>query len=202
MGQLRDAFGLEVERLRNAGRSQEATESSKQGPQTIAYKDANLIDIEFDKWKGLQVSIEFDQPPAILKMSPAQRRDWWENSKQLQVDSLLCLVNSEGGTIFLSAAQQINARDGGPTTDLNGGNGTPTGDKVAPEGNPSQIEPRNLFNHPRRAVAIFQPGIPTGMISSMLSTLSRDGTIHPDPWLSFRASCYRHPTQPCKRYSK
>ena len=157
MGQLRDAVGLEVERLRNAGRSQRATKSSKQGPRTIAYKDSDLIDIEFDKWKGLQVSLEFDQPPAVLKMSPTQRRDWWESSKQLQVDSLLYLVDSEGGTIFLSAAQQINARDGGPTTEINGGHGTPTADKAAPEGYPSQIEPRNLFNHHQRAVAIFQP---------------------------------------------
>ena len=155
VGQLRDAVGLEVERLRNAGRSREATKNSKQGPRTIAYKDSDLIDVEFDKWKGLQVSLEFDQPPAVLKMSPTQRRDWWENSKQLQVDSLLCLVNSEGGTIFLSAAQQINARDGGPTTDINGGHGAPTGDEVAPEGHSSQIEPRNLFNHPQRAVATF-----------------------------------------------
>ena len=53
VGQLRDAVGLEVERLRNAGRSQEATKNSKQGPRTIAYKDSDLIDIEFDKWKGL-----------------------------------------------------------------------------------------------------------------------------------------------------
>ena len=157
VGQLRDAVGLEVERLRNAGRSREAIKSSKQGPRTIAYKDSDLIDIEFDKWKGLQVSLEFDQPPAVLKMSPTQRRDWWENSKQLQVDSLLCLVDSEGGTIFLSAAQQINARDGGPTTEINGGHGAPTADKVAPEGHPSQIEPRNLFNHPQRAVATFHP---------------------------------------------
>ena len=105
MGQLRDAVGLEVERLRNASRSQKTTKSSKQGPRTIAYKDSDLIDIEFNKWKGLQVSLEFDQPPAVLKMSPTQRRDWWESSKQLQVNSLLCLVDSEGGTIFLSAAQ-------------------------------------------------------------------------------------------------
>lgn len=157
VGQLRDAVGLEVERLRNAGRSQEATKGSIQGPRTIAYKDSDLIDIEFDRWKGLQVSLEFNQPPAVLKMSPTQRRDWWENSKQLRVDSLLCLVDSEGGTIFLSAAQQSNARDGGPTSGINGGHGTPTGDKIAPEGHSSQIEPRNLFNHPRRAVATFQP---------------------------------------------
>ena len=73
------------------------------------------------------------------------------------MNSLLYLVDSEGGTIFLSAAQQINARDGGPTTEINNGHSTPTGDKAAPKGYPSQIEPRNLFNHHQRAVAIFQP---------------------------------------------
>ena len=152
VGQLRDAVGLEIERLRSADRRITASTGSKQGPRTIAYKDADLIDIEFDKWKGLQVAVEFDQPPAVLKMSPAQRRDWWENSKQLQVDSLLCFVDAKGGTIFLSAADQSNARDGGQTTQPNGGHGAPTTDKAE-----SSTEPRNLFNHPERAVAILRP---------------------------------------------
>ena len=60
VGQLRDAVGLEVQRLRNTDRSQGAAKSSKQGPRTIAYKHADIIDIEFDKWKGLQVSVKFD----------------------------------------------------------------------------------------------------------------------------------------------
>ncbi|KAL9592854.1 MAG: hypothetical protein Q9179_006303 [Wetmoreana sp. 5 TL-2023] len=150
VGQLRDAVGLEVESLRNTDRGRDTAKNSKQGPRTIAYKHADLIDIEFDKRKGLQVSVEFDQPSAVFKMSPTQRRDWWENSKQLQMDSLLCLVDSEAGTIFLSAAQQINARDGGPTSETNDGHGTP-------EGHPSPIKPQNLFNHPQRAVAILRP---------------------------------------------
>ena len=79
VGQLRDAVGLEIERLRSADRRKTASRGSKQGPRTIAYKDADLVDIEFDKWKGLQVAVKFDQPPAVRKMSPAQRRDWWEN---------------------------------------------------------------------------------------------------------------------------
>ena len=146
VGQLRDAVGLEIKRLHNTGAT---SRNSKQGPRTIAYEKAGLTDIEFDKRKGLQIAVEFDQPPALLKMSAAQRRDWWENSKQLQMDSLLCFIDAEGGTIFLSAADQINLRDAGPT---NGGLGQNTGATI--EGS---IKPQNLFNHPQRAVAILRP---------------------------------------------
>ena len=83
-------------------------------------------------------------------MNPTQRRDWWENSKQLQVDSLLCMVDSEGRAMFLSAAQRINARDEGSATETNGGHG-------APDSHPSQVEPQNLFNHPQRAIAVLRP---------------------------------------------
>lgn len=50
---------------------------------------------------------EFDQPNALQKMTTSQRRDWWAHSKQLQIDSLICLVDSEGETIVLSVAEQI-----------------------------------------------------------------------------------------------
>ena len=146
VGQLRDAVGLEIKRLRN---TETTSRNSKQGSRTIAYKKADLTDIEFDKWKGLQIAVEFDQPPAVLEMSAAQRRDWWENSKQLQMDSLLCFIDAEGGTIFLSAADQINLRDAGPT---NGVLSLNTGATVE-----DLIKPQNLFNHPQRAVAILRP---------------------------------------------
>ena len=90
VGQLRDAVGLEIERLRSVDCRKAASKGSKQGPRTIVYKEADFIDIEFDKWKGLQVAVAFDQPPTVLKMSPAQRRDWWENPNSYRW--ILCFV--------------------------------------------------------------------------------------------------------------
>ena len=46
VGQLRNAVRFEIKRLRNA---ETTSRNSKQGPRTIAYKNADLTDIEFDK---------------------------------------------------------------------------------------------------------------------------------------------------------
>lgn len=66
----------------------------------------------------------------ILKMSPAQRRDWWENSIQLQKDSLLCFIDSEGGnysSVCRRIDQHMQMADKAHLKDL--------------------ITPRNLFDH-------------------------------------------------------
>ena len=107
VGQLRDAVGLEMERLRRRGRAQHSPSKSRQGLRTFEYRDVHLIDIKIDKFNGLEVLAKFVQPAHLLGMKTAQRRDWWSNSRYLQLDSLLCLVDSDGGTLFLSAAEQI-----------------------------------------------------------------------------------------------
>lgn len=79
-----------------------------------------------------------------------ERRDWWTNSKRLQIDCLLCLVDSEGGALFLSVAEQVEAHP--PEPGLVDGVSTNTGredDVMSPE-------PQNLFNNPRRAALLLR----------------------------------------------
>ncbi len=101
VGQLRDAIRLEIERLRGVS-GIDASPRLQQGTRTIVYHDVQLRDLTMDKRNGLQVTAEFDQPAVPGKANPKERSEWWEHSKQLQMDSLLCLVDSDGGTIFLS----------------------------------------------------------------------------------------------------
>lgn len=48
----------------------------------------------------------FDQPQHLTSKSARERRVWWEHCKRLQVDSLLCLVDSDGDSIFLSVCNR------------------------------------------------------------------------------------------------
>ncbi|KAI9781350.1 MAG: hypothetical protein M1816_002396 [Peltula sp. TS41687] len=151
VGQLRDSVGLEIERLRNSQQSQSAPARIKHATRTVVYHNVCVVDIELDKRKGLQMVVEFDQPLASRKMTKSQRREWWTSSKQLQLDALLCLVDSEGGAIFLSVTEQVKTN----TPVLKPDNRaqallkhTMNGED---EGDMPQAKPRDLFNDPQRA---------------------------------------------------
>ena len=145
VGQLRDAVGLEIDRLRGIKQRRMALASATHVARTNVYHDVRLTDITLDKWKGLQILAEFNQPAALHDKSANQRQDWWIRSKRLQTDTLLCLVDSEGGVLFLSVAAL--ARKNNPKDRLADGVLTNTNDKNL---HPSQ-EPCTLSNNRRRA---------------------------------------------------
>ncbi|KAI9704956.1 MAG: hypothetical protein M1836_006736 [Candelina mexicana] len=101
VGQLRDAVRLEIERLQGIDGS-EALPKSQQGARTIVHHHVQLRDLTIDKRNGLHIVAEFDQPANLGKASFKERSEWWQHCKQLQIDSLLCLADSDGGSIFLS----------------------------------------------------------------------------------------------------
>ena len=152
IGQLRDAVKLEIERLCRLKQSRPASAGLKHTARTIVYHDVRLVDIKFDKWKGLLVVAEFDQPNALQKMTTSQRRDWWAHSKQLQIDSLICLVDSEGGTIFLSVAEQFKTTK--PAADDLMENIEHK--KVESGVSESLSEPRDLSSNPHRAALVLR----------------------------------------------
>ncbi|KAL9032240.1 MAG: hypothetical protein Q9214_008056, partial [Letrouitia sp. 1 TL-2023] len=45
--------------------------------------------------------VDFDQPIDLQNSQPQQRKDWWQNSKRLQVGTLICLTTSSSRTVFL-----------------------------------------------------------------------------------------------------
>ncbi|KAH0538544.1 hypothetical protein FGG08_004877 [Glutinoglossum americanum] len=107
VGQLRDAVGLVIERLRGSERGMSRAERREQGARVFIHEGVLLADFKFERKSGLHALVEFDQPQAVKRMkSPKQRAEFWSESKQLQVDSLLRLVDSDGGTIFLSVSER------------------------------------------------------------------------------------------------
>lgn len=100
IGQLRDAVQIEYKRLKMSPKSQ--SQRRNNCVRNNIYRNAALLRLEFDRRKGLQVVAEFDQPPALVKSGSKEREEWWKNTKQLQIDALVCLVSSTGSAIFFS----------------------------------------------------------------------------------------------------
>ena len=59
----------------------------------FVYENVVWLDLIFDTHKGLRFVVEFGQPSPVAKLhSEKQRQTWWDDSKQMQIDSLVCLV--------------------------------------------------------------------------------------------------------------
>ena len=53
----------------------------------------------------------FDQPEVLLRKSRMERHRWWQECKQLPIDALVCLVNSNGHSLFFSVAERGGITD-------------------------------------------------------------------------------------------
>ena len=102
VGQLRDAIQLEHKRLSAPSNSKQTGQRHGDGARCNVYHQTNLVRLGFDRKKGLQVVVEFDQPFAVAKYGSKEREEWWKSSKSLQIDAFVCLVSVTGHAIFFS----------------------------------------------------------------------------------------------------
>jgi hypothetical protein len=139
VGQLRDAVHEEVTRLEHRTRTV-LTHQDQKGVRKLIYHNVRFSRMYIDQRKGLQVVVEFDQPPQTNKMSMKQREDWWKGSKLLQVDSLVCFVSSTGKVIFFTVCDPMP---------FHRGKNSNLDDKRRPEDGPS------LFRGPDHAAVLL-----------------------------------------------
>ncbi|TKA27365.1 hypothetical protein B0A50_04977 [Salinomyces thailandicus] len=101
VGQLRDVANAELERMKNpTGLRQRA-----KGMRTYTYHNIRLAHAHFDEHKGLQFVLSFDQPEeAGRATSERQRKTWWEDSKRLNPEALVCLLTSDDSAVFFVVA--------------------------------------------------------------------------------------------------
>ena len=100
VGQFRDAVQIELKRLTEPANAQSPPKRQGNGIRSIVHENLALLRLQIDRNKGLQFVAEFDQPPALAKKKVREREEWWTNTKQLQIESFLCLVSSTGRAIF------------------------------------------------------------------------------------------------------
>ncbi|KAF2128236.1 P-loop containing nucleoside triphosphate hydrolase protein [Dothidotthia symphoricarpi CBS 119687] len=139
VGQLRDAVREEIVRLSHPNRKT-PTHQGQQGVRRLIYHNVRFARMSVDRRKGLQVVAEFDQPPQLNKKSMRQREEWWNASKLLQLDSLVCFVSSNGKIIFLSVCDSIASH---------GRRDSMMDEKKVTDDGPS------LFKHPSRASVLL-----------------------------------------------
>lgn len=104
VGQLRDAVRTELHKLRRASSLAKGGDSGSKGARTSTYRDIQLEKLHFDQ-DGLCVDVSFAQPPSLFSRSPKERERFYELTKCLRHDSLLCLVNTTGSLTFFSVSE-------------------------------------------------------------------------------------------------
>ncbi|KAK5129238.1 hypothetical protein LTR08_003723 [Meristemomyces frigidus] len=101
VGQLRDAAKFELERLQNPQAQVTDSKRKRQGARTYIYGNVAVSNIAFDAHSGIEFALSFDQPKDLKHKSTNQRQEWWQGSKRLGDDALVCLLSSFGSVIFL-----------------------------------------------------------------------------------------------------
>ncbi|KAK0821171.1 hypothetical protein LTR75_000972 [Friedmanniomyces endolithicus] len=96
VGQLRDSAKFELERLHDP----HVQDRKRPGARTLVYRNVAVSNLAFDSFRGTEFTLSFDQPPELQKKSENQRRDWWEGSRRLGHEALVCLLSSEGSVTF------------------------------------------------------------------------------------------------------
>jgi hypothetical protein len=104
VGQLRDAVRSELQKLRHIPGTTPDAHTGSKGARTSTYQDVQLEKLHFDQ-DGICAEISFAQPHFLVSRSPKEREYFYENSKRLRHDSLLCLVNSNGSVTFFSVSE-------------------------------------------------------------------------------------------------
>lgn len=103
IGQLRDCVRIAIEGFSKPDKKTSTSVSRNSSVRFIQYHHVSLHDVQFlQQKKQLIVVASLDQPKHLQNTSEKVRRLWWENSRQLQADSLVCLVDSDKNALFFS----------------------------------------------------------------------------------------------------
>ncbi|OXV05509.1 hypothetical protein Egran_06723 [Elaphomyces granulatus] len=113
IGQLRDAIQPELEQLLHPKATHRRNERPNQ-MRTYVYSKAKVVDLCFDRLAGFQFGVEFPQPFRAVS-SAIKRQEWWQISKRMLADALVCVVDSHGIVVFCTVlgfetAEQARAR--------------------------------------------------------------------------------------------
>ena len=106
VGQLRDSVRTVLEDM-NTAIPLNSRKMQKSGARVHKYQNVALANLYYNKRKKiLEVMTQFDQPTMLLRKSKFDRQRWWSDCRQLQADALVCLIDSDGNTLFFSVAER------------------------------------------------------------------------------------------------
>jgi len=110
-GQLREAVRVvheDWQELIETKKKAKKNKGRKSEIHTLIYKNALIEEVEFSAKEGLVLTMTFDQPSRVTKLSDAARLEWWNRSKYMAIGSLLCLMdNSKRSTFFMVCQRDV-----------------------------------------------------------------------------------------------
>ncbi|KAL5405337.1 hypothetical protein PMIN04_012376 [Paraphaeosphaeria minitans] len=106
VGQVREVAKIELERLQNPKSQANNIGPKHQSARTHVYHDVEIITAAFDEYHGAQVVMRFPQIQAKRQQTVASCKEWWNSSRRLGPDALICLLSSEGLATFFVVALQ------------------------------------------------------------------------------------------------
>jgi hypothetical protein len=107
VGQLRLAVKAELEYLH--GGTWRHDKCQQQGTKRHTYTNVRIEGVYPDQRSGFCFKVSFDQP--ARHTSDTDRRDWWAQSKRLDPEALVCLVDSAGKASFCIVHENSKPRD-------------------------------------------------------------------------------------------
>lgn len=97
VGQLRDAIHAELQVVDHKSWRQ------KGQARTNVYREVVVEAVDLHRFTGLQFLVRFAQSAPVRGSSKQKAQEWWNLSKRLQSDALVCLVDPRGSTFCIVA---------------------------------------------------------------------------------------------------
>ncbi|KAI7561803.1 hypothetical protein KC319_g10217 [Hortaea werneckii] len=162
VGQLRDTAKTELAKLQTPEARDRSQQNKQRASRAFVYGNATIADVTFTSRNGIEFAISFDQPGNIQRKNKNERKDWWQNSKRLSDDALVCLLSSLGSAIFLTVVPEPRNLKKDATK----------GEQHIPI-----HKQYDLWSNEQRAHVIVKPAQQDGILP-MLSELSLGGNAH------------------------
>ena len=144
VGQLRDCVRTVMEGLKPLEARDLADTEHETGLRFYKYSKVVLSKVQYNKRAHFRVMAEFEQPEHLSRQSAANRKLWWDRCKQLQVDALVCLVDSEGHCLFFSVFDRRGFAQAGLTAPR------PSSVDSLPQSQEDETKVPNLWQSPHR----------------------------------------------------
>ncbi len=108
-GELKEALGGLINSVTDDPTLLDNPKLSLGDMRAYPYTKAHIAYVSFNRNRGIEAHVSFNQLQPLRKKSASDRRKWWEDSKRLEEGSLLCFVsffNNKSSLLFLTVSEK------------------------------------------------------------------------------------------------
>lgn len=108
-GELKEALGGLINSVTDDPTLLDNSKLSLGDMRAYPYTKSHIGYVSFNRNRGIEAHVSFNQLQTLRKKSASDRRKWWEDSKRLEEGSLLCFVsfiNNKSSILFLTVSEK------------------------------------------------------------------------------------------------